>query len=200
MGRATVRATVLSAWSAACEGARAGLAWSSTSMPATDKATSRSPRRDGRGGGRRGDEAAARRGGRGRLCSVRVPVVGRSDLRRARDAGPHCRGPRLSQVRTTIESSPRAAPTPPLTVSRLSYRYFFDLARSQPRASTGSAPPTQNLVVSPHVHMCGPDHALIVYVRVTQSGGNVTTANETRLWKRVGGGWKNVHFHRSSKL
>ena len=38
---------------------------------------------------------------------------------------------------------------------------------------------------------------MVAYVRVTQSGGNVTTANETRVWKREGGGWKNVHFHRS---
>ena len=45
--------------------------------------------------------------------------------------------------------------------------------------------------------MLGSDHALIVYVRVTQSDGKISTANETRVWKRVGGGWKNLHFHRS---
>ena len=46
--------------------------------------------------------------------------------------------------------------------------------------------------------MLGPDHALIVYVRVTQSDGKIATANETRLWMRTrDGGWKNIHFHRS---
>ena len=64
------------------------------------------------------------------------------------------------------------------------HKHFFDLAKGSGTAS----PPTQNIIVSPHVRMLGPDHALIVYVRVTQSGGSVSTANETRLWKRVGGG------------
>jgi hypothetical protein len=77
-----------------------------------------------------------------------------------------------------------------------SLRHFFDLSKSQP-PSTTPGPPTQNTVVSPVVRMLGADHAMVVYVRVTQSGSNVSTANETRLWKRVGGQWKNIHFHRS---
>ena len=74
-------------------------------------------------------------------------------------------------------------------------RYFFDLGKSQAKATHG--PPTLNTISSPHVRMLGRDHALISYVRIVQSGGNVSTAQETRVWSRVGGQWKNVHFHRS---
>ena len=82
-------------------------------------------------------------------------------------------------------------------VSGLSFhKHFFDLGKTAPPPPAGT-PPTNNVIASPHVRMLGPDHALVVYVRVTQSAGKVTTANETRLWKRVGGMWKNVHFHRS---
>jgi|OM-RGC.v1.029717020 Calcium/calmodulin dependent protein kinase II Association. len=73
------------------------------------------------------------------------------------------------------------------------HKHFFDLGASQPPSKVA----TQNTICSPHVRMLGRDHALVCYVRVTQSGGTVSTANETRLWKRVGGGWKNIHFHRS---
>ena len=61
-------------------------------------------------------------------------------------------------------------------------------------------PKTNNVVVSPHVRMLGKDHALIVYVRMTQAGGKISAATETRIWQRVGTGWKNIHFHRSSRL
>ena len=81
--------------------------------------------------------------------------------------------------------------------TRGSHKYFLDLAKSAPPKSGPAQPPTLNTVVSPHVRMLGSDHALIVYVRVTQSDGKISTANETRVWKRVGGGWKNLHFHRS---
>ena len=74
-------------------------------------------------------------------------------------------------------------------------RYVFDMARGQQRGAT--PPASQNVIVPPHVRMLGPDHALIAYVRVTQSGDKISTSNETRVWKRVGGAWKNVHFHRS---
>lgn len=45
--------------------------------------------------------------------------------------------------------------------------------------------------------MLGPDHALISYVRITQAGDKISTAQETRVWRRENGQWKNVHFHRS---
>ena len=79
------------------------------------------------------------------------------------------------------------------------HKYFFDLARThQPIAPT----PKLNTVCSPHVRMLGPDHALIVYVRVVQQGDKISTGEETRVWKRdpVSKEWRNVHFHRSSKL
>ena len=74
------------------------------------------------------------------------------------------------------------------------HKYYFDLAKSSPKTN---APPTQNSISSPHVRMLGSDHALISYVRVIQNGDKIATANETRLWKREGGVWKNIHFHRS---
>ena len=77
------------------------------------------------------------------------------------------------------------------------HKHFFDLARG---ASPSAKPLTTSTICSPHVRMLGPDHACIVYIRVTQSGGKVTTAEETRVWRRDGKQWKNVHFHRSSKL
>lgn len=76
------------------------------------------------------------------------------------------------------------------------HKHFFDLGKSAPPPPVGM-PPTNNVVASPHVRMLGPDHAVIVYTRLTQSAGKVTTANETRVWKKAGGTWKNVHFHRS---
>ena len=44
--------------------------------------------------------------------------------------------------------------------------------------------------------------ALVAYVRLTQTldgdGRPVTRpCEETRLWRKVGGHWKHVHFHRS---
>ena len=79
------------------------------------------------------------------------------------------------------------------------HKYFFDLARvHQPVAPT----PKLNTVSSPHVRMLGPDHALIVYIRVIQQGDKISTAEETRVWKRdpASNQWRNIHFHRSSKL
>jgi len=81
------------------------------------------------------------------------------------------------------------------------HKHFFDLARGQQRTSAPSMA-TQNIVCAPHVRMLGPNAALVVYVRVVQNAGKVTTSEETRVWQRAAetGEWKNVHFHRSSKL
>ena len=99
-------------------------------------------------------------------------------------------------MRAAYRSASRAHFQTPCSCASYFRRYFFDLARAAQKV--GSPPPTNNVVVSPVVRMLGPDHALIAYVRVTQSGGNVSAANETRVWKREpGGSWKNVHFHRS---
>lgn len=79
------------------------------------------------------------------------------------------------------------------------HKYFFDLGRAHKPVRPD---PKLNTVSSPHVRMLGPDHALIVYIRVIQQGGKISTSEETRVWKRdpVSKEWKNVHFHRSSKL
>lgn len=51
--------------------------------------------------------------------------------------------------------------------------------------------------------MLGPDAAVVSYVRLQQkidssSGRPLTiSTEETRVWQKVGGRWKNVHMHRS---
>ena len=79
------------------------------------------------------------------------------------------------------------------------HKYYFDLARAHQPVRP---PPAQNIVSSPVVRMLGPDHALVVYIRLTQKGDKVSTAEETRVWKRdpASKEWKNIHFHRSSRL
>lgn len=75
--------------------------------------------------------------------------------------------------------------------------YFPDSPR--PTAAPGKAPTIT--ISSPNIRIMG-DAAVIAYVRLVQSpdagGGIVTSASEeTRVWQRVGGAWKHVHFHRS---
>lgn len=73
------------------------------------------------------------------------------------------------------------------------HKYYFDLpAGNSPRQST---------ISSPHVRVLG-DAAVVSYVRLVQrldpSGAPVTSATEeTRVWQKIGGVWKHVHFHRS---
>ena len=48
----------------------------------------------------------------------------------------------------------------------------------------------------------GDSAAVLSYVRLTQSldaSGNPQTGRmeETRVWQKIGGQWKHVHFHRS---
>lgn len=75
------------------------------------------------------------------------------------------------------------------------HRHFF------PASKPAARPVKQNTVAQPVVQMLGPDAAVIAYVRVIQGPGDkVASAEETRVWRRVGGQWKNVHFHRSSRL
>jgi ketosteroid isomerase-like protein len=56
-------------------------------------------------------------------------------------------------------------------------------------------------ISSPHVRIMG-EAAVIAYVRLVQSrdeaGAHRTSASEeTRVWQKIGGAWKHVHFHRS---
>jgi calcium/calmodulin-dependent protein kinase (CaM kinase) II len=57
-------------------------------------------------------------------------------------------------------------------------------------------------VRSPNIRLLG-DTAVVAYVRLVQSttsdGQHSTTAfEETRVWHKIDGSWKNVHFHRSN--
>ena len=57
-------------------------------------------------------------------------------------------------------------------------------------------------VRAPHIRVLG-DTAVVAYVRLVQSttsdGQHSTTAfEETRIWHKIEGNWKNVHFHRSN--
>jgi hypothetical protein len=73
------------------------------------------------------------------------------------------------------------------------HRHFLEIARG----GHGHSAATLNTLVSPSVRMLGKDHALISYVRVVQCGDKVTSAEETRVWRRTHTGWQNLHFHRS---
>jgi calcium/calmodulin-dependent protein kinase (CaM kinase) II len=75
------------------------------------------------------------------------------------------------------------------------HTFYFDLPAPQP--------PARNVTMSqPHVRMLGNDAAVISYVRLTQSvdaAGTPQTSRveETRVWQKLNGQWKHVHFHRS---
>jgi calcium/calmodulin-dependent protein kinase (CaM kinase) II len=75
------------------------------------------------------------------------------------------------------------------------HKYYFDLP------ATGGTRNTT--LVAPHVRMLGSDAAVVSYVRLIQvtsaSGQSETVAfEETRVWQRINGRWKHVHFHRSA--
>jgi ketosteroid isomerase-like protein len=60
----------------------------------------------------------------------------------------------------------------------------------------------QDSVVAPKVRMLGGDAAIVAYARLVQvmrqDGTSVTLSfQETRVWQKIGGQWKHVHFHRS---
>ncbi len=62
--------------------------------------------------------------------------------------------------------------------------------------------PVTNTLAAPVVRLLSDTVALVAYVRLTQTlddaGRPVTKpCEETRLWQKIGGHWKHVHFHRS---
>ncbi len=74
------------------------------------------------------------------------------------------------------------------------HQYYFDLQRSDS--------PTQTTITSPHVRRLGDNVAVVCYVRLIQhldENDQPQTAcfEETRVWQRTEGTWRNVHFHRS---
>jgi calcium/calmodulin-dependent protein kinase (CaM kinase) II len=74
------------------------------------------------------------------------------------------------------------------------HKFYFELK--------GGRGPRNTTLVAPRVRLLGNDAAVVGYVRLIQKldaeGSPVTTAvEETRVWHRIQGEWKHVHFHRS---
>ena len=75
------------------------------------------------------------------------------------------------------------------------HKFYFDLgAPTSPRNTT---------MTSPHVIMLGDDAAVVAYVRLLQRIGDddkpvTVCSEETRVWQRIDGRWRHVHFHRSA--
>ena len=88
-----------------------------------------------------------------------------------------------------------------LAIGMAFHKFYFDLPAGPPQ-------PAKNVTMSqPHVRLMGdgsqPSAAVVSYVRLVQSldaAGNPQTSRfeETRVWQRIGGAWKHVHFHRSA--
>lgn len=75
------------------------------------------------------------------------------------------------------------------------HRFYFQLP--------ASGRPAQATMALPQVRMLSDDAALVCYVRLNQTldeaGRPVETAvQETRVWQRIDGRWRHVHFHRSA--
>lgn len=76
------------------------------------------------------------------------------------------------------------------------HKYYF------PPVGTPLAPCNRQVTMcSPHVRVMG-DSAVLSYVRLNQypdAQGNLSTSavEETRVWQKLNGAWKHVHFHRS---
>jgi calcium/calmodulin-dependent protein kinase (CaM kinase) II len=73
------------------------------------------------------------------------------------------------------------------------HKFYFDLGPAK------KAP--ENTICSAHVRVCG-EVGVISYTRLTQvldEGGKPITklAEETRVWQKLEGSWRQVHFHRS---
>lgn len=77
------------------------------------------------------------------------------------------------------------------------HKFYFDLP-SGPKPAVA----TNVTMASPHVRLLGSEAAVLSYLRLNQklnaAGEPVTAAvEETRVWQKIGGVWKHVHFHRS---
>jgi ketosteroid isomerase-like protein len=74
------------------------------------------------------------------------------------------------------------------------HRFYFDLGGVRGKHHT--------TLVNPEIRPLGPDAALITYIRLVQkldaTNKPITAiSEETRVWQRLDGAWKHVHFHRS---
>lgn len=73
------------------------------------------------------------------------------------------------------------------------HRFYFNLGPGK----------SSSTITSPVVRPLGEDAAVVSYTRLVQSldadGRPITrTFEETRVWQRVNGEWRHVHFHRSA--
>jgi calcium/calmodulin-dependent protein kinase (CaM kinase) II len=73
------------------------------------------------------------------------------------------------------------------------HRFYFELG--------GARKPNCTTMSQPHVRVMG-DAAVVSYVRLNQrvdvEGRPATSAvEETRVWQKLDGRWRHVHFHRS---
>ncbi len=73
------------------------------------------------------------------------------------------------------------------------HRYYFNLGAGK----------SSSTIASPTVRPLGESAAVVSYTRLVQSldgnGRPVTrTFEETRVWQKIQGAWKHVHFHRSA--
>ncbi|QDU31621.1 Calcium/calmodulin dependent protein kinase II Association [Anatilimnocola aggregata] len=77
------------------------------------------------------------------------------------------------------------------------HKYYFDLP------GTPQKPAKVVTMSQPHVRLLGDSGAVLTYVRLNQSldsagGPQTSRVEETRVWQKMGGAWKHVHFHRST--
>ena len=78
------------------------------------------------------------------------------------------------------------------------HEFYFKLGAS----ATKPACVPMTTLASPRVRLLGDDAAVVAYMRMVQklddAGRPITTlCEETRVWQRIEGEWKHVHFHRS---
>jgi len=77
------------------------------------------------------------------------------------------------------------------------HKYYFELPGSPQK-------PAKNVTMAqPHVRLLGDGGAVLSYVRLTQSldtdgAPQTSRVEETRVWQKIDGHWKHVHFHRSA--
>ncbi len=75
------------------------------------------------------------------------------------------------------------------------HHFYFQLPGSPTK------PAKQSTMASPHVRVMG-ESAVVCYTRLVQkldgAGSPITVgAMETRVWQKLNGAWKHVHFHRT---
>jgi calcium/calmodulin dependent protein kinase II association protein len=83
-----------------------------------------------------------------------------------------------------------------LAIGMAFHKYFFDLPGAPQK------PPKNVTMSQPHVRLMGENAAVLSYVRLTQSldeNGvpHIGRVEETRVWQKINGQWRHVHFHRS---